>query len=177
MSSNNGDVTSKVEAVMARIRARRSEASSSSPTPVANRFRSGEAFLFPEEVYRSIHQARTIGGGIAIDPTLGWRTPIIGQVWLIVRQRIHQEIRIYIDALTAQQSNVNVHLIRIATNVVETLDGLGLPALKRQQIDQASALADLQAEVRSLRREVEALSLRLGPVEGASTVAAPAERS
>jgi hypothetical protein len=176
MSTSNGEVTSKVEAVMARIRARSPACSANSPTPAASRFRSGDGFLFPEEVYRSIHQARTIGGGIAIDHTLGWRTPIVGQVWMAIRQRIHQEIRIYIDALTAQQSNVNLHLIRIVTNVVETLDSLGLGAIKGQQIDQATALVDLRSEVRALRLEVEALKSRLGTIDGTIPVVASAER-
>jgi cell shape-determining protein MreC len=74
-----------------------------------------------------------------------------------VRQRIHQEIRIYIDALTTQQSNLNGYLIRVATHMVETLDELGLRTMKREQREQAELLAALQDEVRALRREVEQL--------------------
>jgi hypothetical protein len=177
MSTGNGEVTSKVEAVMARIRANNPTTSTTSSALPASRFRPGEATLFPEEVYRSLHQARTIGGGIAVDYALGWRTPIVGQVWLMVRRRIHQEIRIYIDALTTQQSNLNVHLIRVMTSVVESLDSLGLRALKRQQADQATALADLQAEVRTLRLEVEALRSHLGPVDRTLSMVTSAEQT
>jgi hypothetical protein len=117
----------------------------------------GEANVFPEDVYRSLHQARTIGGGISVTYDVGWRTPIIGQAWMVVRQRIHQEIRIYVDALTTQQSSLNAHFIRALTGVVEGLDAFGLPVLRRQQQTQAETLEKLQAEVERLRAEVETL--------------------
>jgi hypothetical protein len=141
---------------------------SSPGTPA--RFRSGDAHLFPEELYRSVHQARTIGGGISVDYTLGWRTPIIGPVWMMVRRRIHQEIRIYIDALTTRQSNLNTHLVRAISVLVETLDALGLPALKRRQQEHAETLAALQEEVRALRSHVLDLQARLDALSSSSTL-------
>jgi hypothetical protein len=76
---------------------------------------------------------------------------------MLVRQRIHQEIRIYIDALTTQQSNLNAHFIRALTGVVDGLDGFGLTLLRRQQQSQAETLENLQGEVERLRAEVERL--------------------
>lgn len=136
----------------------------------AARARPGEEHLFPEDLYRSLHQARTIGGGISVDYRLGWRTPILGQIWMRVRQRIHGEIRIYIDALTTQQSNLNGYLIRVTTHMAETLDELGLRTMKREQREQADLLAALQEEVRTLRQEIEQLR---GEKNG-SSVASPA---
>ena len=145
---------------MARVRANVSlNGTTTSRGPV--RLRPGELHLFPEDLYRSLHQARTIGGGIGVDYTLGWKTPIIGQIWMRIRYRIHQEIRIYIDALTTQQSNLNGYLIRVTTHLVESLDDLGLMALKRQQHDQSELIGALQEEVRVLREQVDRLQARL----------------
>lgn len=161
MSASEGRLTSKVEETMARVRAA-VPASARSPVPdPLDRPRSRESRLFPEDVYRSLHQARTIGGGLSVDYTLGWRTPIIGHAWLAVRRRIHQEIRIYLDALTAQQNNLNAHLVRALTHVVEALDGLGLPALTSRQEEQYQAIASLQAELQALRVQVQGLQARL----------------
>ncbi|HLH72387.1 MAG TPA: hypothetical protein VKX96_03815 [Chloroflexota bacterium] len=157
MSTSKSEPASKVEAIMARIRATLPAGAAGSSKYGGSRTRPGEERLFPEDLYRSLHQARTIGGGISVDYRLGWRTPILGQIWMRIRQRIHQEIRIYIDALTTQQSNLNGYLIRVATHMVETLDELGLRTMKREQREQAELLAALQDEVRALRREVEQL--------------------
>src|SRR5579884_2906040 len=123
MPTGDAEVTGKVEAVMARVRASISSTDVKSGPGAPSGLRTGDGHLFPDDLYRSLHQARTIGGGMSVDYALGWRTPIIGHLWMIVRQRIHQEIRIYVDALTTQQSNLNTHLVRALTHVVETLDG------------------------------------------------------
>lgn len=155
-----GAMTSRVEAAMARIRARLRGEPSTAPASLEPR-PSEAANLFPDDLYRSLHQARTIGGAFGVSYTLGWRTPIIGHAWMIVRRRIHQEIRIYIDALTAQQSSLNTHLIRVATRLVETLDALGIPAIVTRQEEQAAEIAALREEVRALRAEISALRSQL----------------
>ena len=134
----------------------------------------GETNLFAEDVYRSLHQARTIGGGIGVTYDVGWRTPIIGQIWMVVRRRIHQEIRIYIDVLIAQQSSLNLHFIRALTGVVESLDSFGLPAIRRQQQDQGATISALRTEVEELRSEVRSLKVLL---EGAPGVRSRADAS
>jgi hypothetical protein len=163
MAEIEGGSTSKVEAVMARIRASLPAAGARLPTGGGtSRTLAGETNIFSDDVYRSLRHARTIGGGITITYNLGWRTPIVGQVWMLVRSRIHQEIRIYIDALTTQQSNLNTHLVRALAGVVEGLDGLGLPAMRRQQESQGEAIAKLQSELDQLRVEVQALRAAIG---------------
>jgi hypothetical protein len=171
MSTSNGDlsdteVASKVEATMARVRAALPAAKGAPIAPLPGRQRAGEAYLFPEELYRNLHQARTVAGHLSVDYRLGWRTPIVGPVWMRVRQRIHQEIRIYIDALTTHQNNLNTYLIRSLGQVVETVDNLGLKVLKRQQAEQAEVIALLQAEVTALRGQLDALEARLASSEG-----------
>ena len=161
-AAGSGDLSkpSRVEEAMARVRASLPAKANGSQSPKSgSRALPQERNLFPEDVYRSLHQARTIGGGIGVSYTLGWRTPIVGQIWMVVRRRIHAEIRIYIDALTQQQSNLNTHLVRVLTHAVETLDGLGLPSLKREQQEQAQLIEELTAEVRALRAQVEQLQL------------------
>lgn len=96
-----------------------------------------------------------------IDHRLGWKTPIVGHAWLIFRRRLHQEIRIYVDLLTRQQTSFNVGVARILAVLVERSRG---PADRR--------IAALEAEVASLRREVAELRASLGGAAG-STARAP----
>jgi hypothetical protein len=158
MPDNQVGPTSKVEAVMARIRATLPGTVDRSPAGAGvSRAQTGEKNVFGEDVYRSLHQARTIGGGINVAYEVGWRTPIIGQIWMLVRRRIHQEIRIYIDTLTAQQSSLNTHFIRALTGVVESVDAFSLPTIRRQQQADTESLAVLRDEVSALRSEVQSL--------------------
>lgn len=156
----DAEAVSRVEAAMARVRAVVPSAKGAPITPSSGRQRAGDAYVFPEDLYRNLHQARTVAGHLAVDYQLGWRTPILGPVWMRVRQRIHQEIRIYIDALTTHQNGLNTYLIRSLSQIVDSLDSLGLKVLKRQQSDQAEVILALQAEVKSLRARVEALEGR-----------------
>ncbi|MGH2458366.1 MAG: hypothetical protein ACRDIY_05810 [Chloroflexota bacterium] len=160
MSTGKGEVTGQVEATMARVHAAVPSRSDVSLPRGSARSRSNGERLFPEDLYRNLRQARMIGGGLSVDGALGWRTPIIGQAWLLVRRRIHQEIRIYIDALTTQQSNLNTHLLRALVHIVETLDRLGLDSLVRRQEEQESTIAALRAEVQELHGRVDDLQAR-----------------
>ncbi|HEX5417870.1 MAG TPA: hypothetical protein VFZ25_19605 [Chloroflexota bacterium] len=149
---------SRVEEAMARVRASlpgigNDQAGPSQPASLYPR----ETALFPEDLYRSLHQARTLAGGLSIHYTMGFRTPFVGQIWMAIRKRIHAEIRIYIDALTHQQSLLNTHVVRALTQSVETLESFGLPALQRRQQDQARLIEELRAEVRALRERCERL--------------------
>jgi hypothetical protein len=155
------EIPNKVEAAMARVRVRVPSAQGSVTPALDPRQRPGDAYLFPEDVYRNLHQARTLGGNLRVEYKLGWRTPLIGPIWMRVRQRIHQEIRIYIDSMTAYQNNLSTHLVRSIVQIVETLDSLGLRALRRQQLDQAAALDALRDEVRALTAQVADLEGRL----------------
>jgi len=157
MATENAPVSSRVEQVMARVRAKLPGSTQNQGRPSVSRPRVSEDRVFPEETYRSLHQARTIGGALAVDAPLGWRTPVIGPVWMLVRQRIHQEIRIYVDAITSQQTNLNVHLIRVLASVVDTVDGLNLLTYLRRQQEQEDAIAQLRSEVAGLRSHLESL--------------------
>ena len=165
MPASDSPSTSKVEEVMARVRASLSAQTDRGSPSSVTRYRPGEDNVFPEDVYRSLHQARTIGGALSVDHDLGWRTPIIGHLWLVVRRRIHQEIRIYIDSLSTQQSSLNVQLIRALTTVVETLDRLGLRALGRGQELQEANISQLAADVHQLHAQIEEMRARLSALE------------
>jgi hypothetical protein len=173
MSTSNGDLTdrpsapSTVEAIMARVRARLPATAGRTSAPSASRGGANEAYLFPEDVYRNLHQARTIAGSLNVDYQVGWRTPVIGHAWMIVRRRIHQELRIYVDAMTTHQNALNAYLLRALTQVVETLDGIGLRALRQRQSEQEGKIESLEAEVRELRAHVEALQAHLAAPNGA----------
>lgn len=162
---------SRVEEAMAKVRASLPGRGNGKTLPAAStRGRPHDASLFPEDVYRSLHQARTLGGGISVHYNLGYRTPFVGPIWMVVRKRIHAEIRIYIDALTQQQSQLNTHVVRVLTHAVETLDGLGLPALKRQQLEQGQLVEELRAEVQALRARCDRLEARLASDETPPTL-------
>jgi hypothetical protein len=64
-----------------------------------------------------------------VDYEVGWQTPVIGQAWAAVRQTIHDEARLYVDALMARQAELDAAL-------VETID-------------------QLRTEVAELRRQLE----------------------
>ncbi len=93
------------------------------------------------ELRRSLQQARALAGSLRVDYQLGWRTPVIGHAWLVVRRRIHQEIRIYIDALTRQQTAFNSTVVQALGRLVEHSRGLASSAevaeLRSQSTDGA----------------------------------------
>ena len=173
MSTDDGElkdkrpVPSTVEEVMARVRAQVPSAQGAVASTATARARPGEAYLFPEDVYRNLHQARTIAGSLSVDYRVGLRTPIVGHAWMLVRQRIHQEIRIYVDAMTTHQNTLNTHVLRALTQVVETLDAVGIRALQRRQVEQGETIQALRTEVQELRAQVETLNDRLATLEAA----------
>ena len=91
-----------------------------------------------------------------VDLKLGWKTPVIGHAWLVFRRRLHQEIRIYIDLLTRQQTSFNTSVARGLAILVERLDD---PARRDR-------LAALETEVGELRREVAESARAGGPRTG-----------
>lgn len=116
------------------------------------------AMPFDPEVYRSLHQARAIvQTGLQVDYQLGWRTPVIGHLWMAIRRRIHQEIRIYSDALMAKQSSFNAHLVRALTYLVGGLASSQLLARAAEVDTQAERIRDLQREVAELKERVAEL--------------------
>ena len=156
-----------VEETMNRIRATLGKPESVAATP-PNGLTTGGNHLFPDDVYRCLHQMRTVGGMLRVEPKLGWRTPVIGYAWMLLRERIHREIHIYIDALTSQQAAFNSQTVRALTQVVQGIDGLGLGLLKRNQLEVRAELTLLREEVQLLRAEVSTLRerdemARLGP--------------
>lgn len=150
-SVGSGSRQVDVEDVMAAVRARAHGQTEGCPVTGLDRQGHGR----DAELYRSVHQASMLSGRFQVDYQLGWRTPVIGHAWLVIRKRIHQEIRIYIDALTRQQSAFNSSVARALARVANRLDD----TFTREE------LAQLRAEIETLRAEVSALSERLAQVE------------
>ena len=98
-------------------------------------------------LYRDLHQASLLSDSPRADYQPGWKTPIVGHAWLVVRRWLHQEIRIYVDALQEQQSAFNTTVARALTRVVERQEG----SASREE------LAELRAEVEALRRQLAEL--------------------
>ena len=114
------------------------------------------------EVHASLRQARIASGHLGVRYKVGWRTPIVGQVWAIVRRRIHAEIRIYIDGLTDQQIAFNGHILRAVSPLVETVTGMAIPASFDRMSQQ---LSDQEDEIRQLTAEVSSLGERMSRLE------------
>ena len=64
-----------------------------------------------------------------VEYEIGWRTPVLGPAWAALRETIHGEARLYVDALMARQAEVDAALL--------------------------AALAALRAEVADLRRSLD----------------------
>jgi hypothetical protein len=52
-------------------------------------------------------RAREIAARPGVTYAIGYRTPILGQAWATVRQTIHDEARLYVDALMARQAELD----------------------------------------------------------------------
>lgn len=147
-----------VEAIMVRIRAELGADDDGSATYERH---GGKARTFEKEVYRDLKQAMVLGEASYGDYRIGYRTPIVGQVWAAVRERIHREIRIYADAIVARQRGYNIHLARLLNRMVESLDDLKIK-------DAIAVVEAQQEEIERLRKQVATLQQRLDALEGAA---------
>lgn len=56
-------------------------------------------------------RAKEIQARPGVDYDVDWRTPVLGQAWAAVRRTIHEEARLYVDALMARQAELDAALI------------------------------------------------------------------
>jgi hypothetical protein len=75
-------------------------------------------------------RARALLGRPGVEYEIGWRTPLLGPAWAAVRETIHGQARLYVDALMARQAELDAALL--------------------------DAISQLRAEVDELRRALEA---------------------
>jgi hypothetical protein len=71
---------------------------------------SGEVELPPPFVGAAdepLVRAREIAARPGVAYTIGYQTPILGQAWATVRKTIHDEARLYVDALMARQAELD----------------------------------------------------------------------
>ena len=104
-----------------------------------------------------------MSGNMQVHYTVGYRTPIIGQAWAVVRRRIHAEIRIYIDALVHQQMGFNTHIARALSRLVENLNAL---AIKQHLAEHRATQREQEAVIAKLSAQVQALQARVDELEG-----------
>jgi hypothetical protein len=52
-------------------------------------------------------RARDLLGRPGVEYEIGWRTPVLGQAWAALRETIHGEARLYVDALMARQAEID----------------------------------------------------------------------
>jgi hypothetical protein len=56
-------------------------------------------------------RARSLIERPGVEYEIGWRTPLLGQAWAGLRQLIHGEARLYVDALMARQAELDLALL------------------------------------------------------------------
>jgi hypothetical protein len=76
----------------------------------------------------ALERAREIAARPGVEYAIGWQTPVLGQAWARLRQMVHDEARLYVDALMARQSELDDAML--------------------------AAIADLRAEVDDLKRRI-----------------------
>jgi hypothetical protein len=74
-------------------------------------------------------RARALIERPGVEYEIGWRTPLLGPAWAAVRETIHGQARLYVDALMARQAELDAALLE--------------------------AISQLRAEVAELRRALE----------------------
>jgi len=87
----------------------------------------------------------------------GWHTPIIGPIWMTMRRRLHQEIRICIDVLLSQQSSFNSYLVRAFDKLMEGLADMRPAGALADADPQAASLDALRQEIADLKKRVQDL--------------------
>jgi hypothetical protein len=117
---------------------------------------------FDADLYQNLHQANLLAGsGLGVSYELGWRTPLVGHVWMAVRRRIHQEIRVYLDAALSRQSSYNSYLVRAFTRLMEGFVAMRLGARLAKVDAHDLTIEDLQKEIAELRGRVATLESEL----------------
>jgi len=58
-----------------------------------------------------LERARELAARPGVEYEIGWRTPILGQAWALLRQVVHDEARRYVDALMARQAELDAALL------------------------------------------------------------------
>jgi glycosyltransferase involved in cell wall biosynthesis len=85
------------------------------------------------------------------------RTPFLGKVWANLRQRIHEEVRSYLDPMIWRQGDLNAAMVNSLNMLTRGFYGGSL----------AGSLQSLYQEIRELRRQVEELQYALQQKEQA----------
>jgi hypothetical protein len=64
-----------------------------------------------------------------VEYEIGWRTPLLGPAWAALRETIHGEARLYVDALMARQAEIDAAFLaelgRLRTEVAALRRALG----------------------------------------------------
>jgi hypothetical protein len=107
-----------------------------------------------------LDRARRVAKRLSVDPHVGWRTPLLGPLWHVVRRVLYRDLRIYADAVASKQMVYNEAIVQALDLLVERL-----AALEEHLAAGPGALA---GEVERLARTVAQLEARLATLERAA---------
>ena len=163
MATDEASQRVNVEEVMARVRSRvraRSGVTAAQELAGTNQGGGVDRILGPS-VLSTLHQANLLATVPAVEYELGWRTPVIGHAWREVRRRIHQEIRIYLDAMWKQQAAFNVSIVKVLTGIVRGFEAMASQSEVEELRARIEEVTQLREEVAELRKQLELLRRRL----------------
>lgn len=107
-----------------------------------------------------LDRARRVAQRLAVDPRVGWHTPVLGPVWNLFRRVLYRDLRLYADAVVSKQMVYNEALVEAVTLLVERVAALE----ERVSADRAV----LTSELARLATHVERLAAQLDAVQQAA---------
>ncbi|MBI2862515.1 MAG: hypothetical protein HYX89_06825 [Chloroflexi bacterium] len=137
-----------IERIMTEIRQRAAAFRGEEVAETPIRFQ--EAGDLDEAIARELHQASVVARPAEVEYSIGWRTPILGQLWALVRRRLHQEMRIYLGIQASRQYTFNSSIVRALGKLLEELGRLGLRDQQREVAQLRERVAELEERIRRL---------------------------
>ncbi|MBN1484463.1 MAG: hypothetical protein JXA37_07045 [Chloroflexia bacterium] len=145
-----------VEGIMAEIREKIAQRQKEGDVTGAPELSSYGVFqVIPPDLEHSMHELNERWNKVYEPLSVRSRIPLFGQLWAMVRRRLHGEVRSYLDPMIWRQTEFNAAVVRSLNIAV-------------QYLYQGALTREVQAlirEVNYLRRENEALKQRLQRLE------------
>lgn len=81
-----------------------------------------------------LDRARRLATRLSVDPNVGWRTPVLGPLWNVLRRVVYRDLRLYADAVASKQMAYNEAVVSVLEILTERL--AALEATPRRQPDE-----------------------------------------